>query len=112
MQISISEKNYKVLLKNLAMWNHIYWIMSDMVSNYYKSDLQDYEELIHQFLKYCDDPKIKDNFEWKNIFSEEYENEVMDDLIKYENFVVEDLTGINIEEMDKKIEEELEKNKL
>lgn len=58
-EIKISEENYKVLLKNLAIWNFIYWIMSDAVSNFYKKDAYDSNELIHQMLKYCDDPEDK-----------------------------------------------------
>lgn len=50
-EIKISEENYKVLLKNLAIWNFIYWIMSDAVSDFYKKDTHDSDELIHQNIK-------------------------------------------------------------
>ncbi len=103
-EIKLSEENYKALLKSLAVGNFIYWIMSDCVSDFYKKDLHDSDGLIHQILKYCDDPKIKDVWEWKNIFSEEYSEEIFNDVIEYENYVVEDLTGINIDELDKEID--------
>lgn len=105
-EIKLSEENYKVLLRSLAIWNFVYWVMSDMVSNFYKKDAKDSDELIHQILKYCDDPKIKDVWEWKNIFTEEYERNIAQDIIQYENYVVEDLTGINIDQLDSDIEKD------
>jgi len=83
--------------------------MSDAVSSKYKKETNMWDELIHKILKYCNDKKIKDEFEWKNIFSEEYTDKIFDDIKEYENFVIEDVTWINIDEIDKELEEDFDK---
>jgi len=47
---------------------------------------------------------------WENVFTEEYENNIWNDIQEYENYVVEDLTGIDVEELNQKIDEEMGKH--
>ncbi len=109
-EIKLSEENYKALLKSLAIGNFIYWIMADIVNDFYKKDAHDSDEVIHQVLKCCDDPKVKDIWDGKNVFTEEYENNIWNDIQEYENYVVEDLTGIDVEELNQKIDKEMRKH--
>ena len=64
-EIKLSEENYKALLKSLAIGNFIYWIMADIVNDFYKKDAHDSDEVIHQVLKCCNDPKVKDIWDGK-----------------------------------------------
>ena len=107
MDIKISKEDYKLLLKHIYIWNWIYWNLSDGVWWKYEDESIKSDKLVHHILKYCDDDKIKTTFEWENIFTDEYGDEIFDDIKQYENYVVEDLTWIDIEEIDREFEKKM-----
>jgi len=82
--------------------------MSDMVSSKYKKEAWEWDDLIHALLEYCDDTKIKTTFDKKNIFTEDFGEKTATDMTQYENYIVEDLTWIDIEEIERKIDAEMD----
>ena len=112
MKIEISKKDYEILLKHSAIWNWVYWIMSDMVSSKYKKEVSEWDELIHKILKNCDNGKITTVYDWKNIFTDIFTDTISEVMSNYENYVVEDLTWIDIEKINNEIDNDLESNPL
>lgn len=109
MKIDLTEKEFDVLLQNVAIWEWVYGIMSDGVDSKYKKNVLETDELIDKLLKYSNDDKIKETFDWKEVFSEEYCDGIAEEMRKYEDYVVEDLTGINMEELKRDVDEEMKK---
>lgn len=105
MKIEINKKDYDILLKQIAIWNWVYWIMSDAVSSKYKKEAIEWNELIHKILKNCDDDNIKDIYDWKNIFTEKYTDKIFNDIRLYEDYIIEDATWIDINEINKNLVE-------
>ena len=106
MKIEIDEKDYKILLKNVAIWNWVHEIMSDMVDSKYKKESAEWSKLIDTLLKYTDDKSVKDTFDWKNVFEDDYVDWITELMVEYDNYVVEELTGINVEQIENELEDE------
>ncbi len=106
MKIEIDKKDYEILLKHAYIGNWVYWIMSDAVSSKYKKEAAQWDRLIHKLLKHTDDPSVKINYKWENIFTDAFWDKMYEDLNQYEHYVVDDLTGIDMEQVEAELEAE------
>ncbi len=96
MKIEISEKDYKVLLKWIATADYIYWIMWDLVSSKYKQDSESFDKLIHKLLWYVKDDSIVEIFDWKRVFSEDFQGTIIDEVMEFEDYNFWDLLVRNM----------------
>ena len=107
MKIEIDKKDYEILLKHIYIWNWVYGLMSDAVNSKYKKEADMWDELLHKVLKHTENKNIKTKFEWKNCFTDEFWDTIDPDITDYEHYVVDDLTGIDMEEVEREIENEI-----
>ncbi len=91
MEIKVTQDQYKILIRAMAISSHIYWIMWDVVDPNYKKIAENIWSLTDTLLQHNTDPKIEQDYNWKKDFSDEYMNDTMDDIIKYEDFAFFDL---------------------
>ena len=103
--IEIDKKDYEILLKHLVVWDWVYWLMSDAVDAKYKREVNMWDKLVDKVLSCTNDKNIKTTFNWKNVFTDKFINSIaFTDITNYDNYVVEDLTGIDMLEIEQNIE--------
>ena len=114
MEIKLNQKDYKSLLRSVAISNYVYWVMSDMVSAKYDEDIKAYESLTDKLLTYNENPKIESKYTWKKEFSDIYMDEIGEDMFQFEDYIFDDLLIRNMANkimLDKIIKTGFQKNK-
>ena len=86
MEIKINKKDYDILVRNVAIWNWVYWIMSDMVSSKYKKEADEWDKLISKILKYSEDKSIFEKFGWELCLTDEYMDKITTDMLEYDDY--------------------------
>ncbi len=87
MEIKISKKDYDVLVRNIAIWNWVYWIMSDMVDSKFKKEADEWDILLDKILKSSENKDIYEKFDWKLMLTDEYMEKITDDMVTYDTSV-------------------------
>ncbi len=90
-KIELNQKDYKTLLRTVAVSDYVYGIMSDLVDEKYKEDAKQNDSLIDKLLAHNTDPTIESNYRGKKIFSDIYMDEVMEDIMQFEDYNFWDL---------------------
>jgi len=86
MEIKINKKDYDILVRNIAIWNWVYWIMSDMVSSKYKKEADEWDKLISKILKYSEDKSILEEFDWELGLTDVYMDKITTDMLEYDDY--------------------------
>ncbi len=89
MQIELSKEQYSSLLRAVDVASFVYGIMSDAVDEKYKKQSDEIDNLADQVLKYADQfgqTEFVEKFQGKNILSDDYSNEILDDVSEFEEY--------------------------
>jgi hypothetical protein len=89
--INLSQKDYKTLLRAVAISDYMYGIMSDIVDDKYKEDAKQNDSLINKLLAHNTNPTIESSDDGKKTFSDIYMDEIMEDIMKFEDYNFWDL---------------------
>jgi hypothetical protein len=116
MKVFLTNENYKTMMKCMAVWGWVYWIMSDMVDEKYKIDYDKIEELKNHILWFYKDFWIDKNqieiFDKKYHLSGEYMKNIVDDMQNFWEMEFWDQLShrLSLKELENKYwKEELEK---
>jgi len=107
MKIDLTKQEYKSLLRATDIANFVYGIMGDMVDEKYKKPSKKTDELTNKVLEYADQfgqTEFVEEFEGKNILSDDYSNEILKDVTEFEEYVFWDrlVQKLALKEMQKK----------
>jgi len=89
MQIELSKEQYKSLLRATDVAGFIYGVMGDAVDEKYKKQSNEIDGLIDHLLQYADkfgQTEFVEKYDGKNILSDEYSNEILEDVSEFEEY--------------------------
>ncbi len=90
-KIELNQKDYKALLRAVAVSDYVYGIMSDFVDDKYKEDAKQHDSLIDNLLVSNSNSAIESSYRGKKIFSDIYMDEIMEDIMQFEDYNFWDL---------------------
>ncbi len=111
MQIELTKEEYKTLLRSIDVASFVYGVMGDMVDEKYKKQSKEIENLTDKVLEKADEYGVSEfveNFDGKNILSDDYSNEILYDVTEYEEYSFWDNLArkLAIKEMQQKYSQE------
>lgn len=84
MKVFLTKENYRTMIKCMAVWSWVYWIMGDMVDEKYKVDSDKIDELKNHILWFYKDfwvdKKQIEIFNKKYHLSDEYMDDIIEDM--------------------------------
>lgn len=94
MKNNFTEKQYKTLIRCVALAGSVYGVMGDMVGEDYKKESKDIDDLMDYILNWADDFDMADQvdeFRGRKYVTDEYSDDIMDDLNEYEDYAFWDM---------------------
>lgn len=85
--MQIPKEHESTVLRALAINQFIYWVMWDMISDEYIPESKIVSSAINTLLEEGNHKKITSVVNYKNVFTDEYNAEVLWDIMEYEEYV-------------------------
>ncbi len=84
--MNIPKEHESTVLRALAINQFLYWIMWDMISDEYIPESKIIASAIDLLLEGVSSTKIKKIDNYKNVFSDEYNTQILEDIVEYEEY--------------------------
>lgn len=90
MNLELNKEQYQNLIRALEVTGYVYGPLGDFISDDFKKqggEIEDLENYLLSFAKDFDFGHNVDQFEGKNVVSEEYSEKILDDVFEYDDYV-------------------------
>lgn len=89
MKINLNKEQYKALIRAVDVGGFIYGVMGDTVDEKYKKQSKENDDLLDYILQYAEEygqAEFVEKFNNQNILSDDFSNEILDDVTEYEEY--------------------------
>ena len=93
MKLNITKKQYEIIIRALDVSSYVYGPLSDFADKKYKKESSEIDAVKDELLSHTKEFDFEENvedFEGKNVLTEEYSEKTLDDMFTYDDYVTFD----------------------